>query len=481
MQIDDYLHPTVRKVIEFRRYKRMAVYPTIAVGFRRKKPVKYLCKRRVHSLHEIKLDWFLIGSTTHVQGRSLEDCNQDNKNIQGSRAGFEPLIRISTPENGPFIYTRPYLHLDRFYTVPSVTQADFCTTALLMENWKFYQELESFTGMFQDMIALNSFTYWNTVEAELREQGFHPKGFSIVEFIKWELLRHSMGIASYTDAQRIFENFDPILLKTAFDHPTHIPKPYHASYYYSWLTPAHFQTFFQKLVEDCVTYKIIIPRIAIADGLIFRTWAGNFTLDRWLNPTDPGASITKHNNKMLGKCYNAIVFYAWCGQRWLPVDLYVITGSANENGIFQPLVAKFLETSQYDWMVFLYDSGACSAENRDFLKSEGIIPGITARSNIKSEVILDIDHRKYCFADDIPDGMSQEQYKRLINHRAQEEAGFSGFTTYNHMKQMNTMGQDAATIHVLKYLILQLLHALAAYKVNRPDLLMMYSAFSSLN
>ncbi len=36
------------------------------------------------------------------------------------------------------------------------------------------------------------------------------------------------------------------------------------------------------------------------------------------------------------------------------------------------------------------------------------------------------------------------------------------------------------TIHVLKYMILHLLQALSAYKVNRPDLLMMYSAFSNL-
>jgi len=176
-----------------------------------------------------------------------------------------------------------------------------------------------------------------------------------------------------------------------------------------------------------------------------------------------------------------VVFYAWCGTRWLPIDLYVITGSANENSMFQPLVAKFLESSPYDWKVFLYDTGACSAENREFLKNEGIISGITARSNLKKSVVLDLGNRKYCFADDLPEGMSLEQYRRLLNHRSQIEAGFSGFSTYHHMKQMNTMGQDAAEIHVLKYLILQLLHAIAAYKVNRPDLLMMYSAFSDLN
>lgn len=282
-------------------------------------------------------------------------------------------------------------------------------------------------------------------------------------------------------AERIFRDFNPEILKKAFDKPDRIPKPYHYSYYYQWLTPEHFRTFFKKLVADCVEFKIITPRIVIADGLIFRTWAGNFTLDRWLQPTDPQASVTYHHNKDLGKCYNAVVFLAWWGNRWLPVGLKVITGSANENSMFQPLVEEFLKESPYDWDVFLYDSGASSSSNREFLKAEGIIPGITARKNIKREVILDLGQKRFCFADDIPDGMSQEQYKRVLNHRSQEEADFSGFTTYHDMKRMNSMGRDAATIHVLKFLILQLLHALSAYKVNRPDLLMMYSAFSTLS
>jgi hypothetical protein len=173
--------------------------------------------------------------------------------------------------------------------------------------------------------------------------------------------------------------------------------------------------------------------------------------------------------------------YRDCGNRWLPVDLRVITGSANENMMFIPLIEDFLNSSPYEWFVFLYDSGASSVENRVFLKNKGLISGITARKNLVQEVILEANDHRYCFNDDIPNGMSLEQYKRLLNHRSQIEAGFSGFSTYHHMKQMNSMGQDAATIHVLKYLILQLLHAIAAYKVNRPDLLMMYSAFSSLS
>lgn len=481
MQMDDYLNPPQRNIKCIIRYRRVNISKTIKVCTSAQKPAKYLIKRRIHRLYEIKLERIIPNLLIALGNNPFQALSLD------SLTKHIPVIEISLEENqtefkqeGPFLFTYPYMHLDRFNSIPSVSQEDFGSHPLLINEWKYYQEVEAFTGLFQHMILLNSFAYWDTVETELREAGWHPKGFTVVEFIKWEFLRHSLGISSYSDAQRIFSAFNPELLKGAFDRPTHIPAPYHASYYYKWLKPIHFQTFFQKLVDDCVKYKIIIPRIAIADGLIFRTWAGNFTLDQWMQPTDPGATITVHNKKHLGKCYNGIVYYAWCGTRWLPVDLRVITGSANENSMFELLTKDFLEKSSYDWDVFLYDSGACSADNRQFLKVEGLIPGITARKNIIREVVLDIDHKRYCFADDIPDGMSLEQYKRLLNHRSQEEAGFSGFTTYHHMKQMNTTGHDGATIHVLKYLCLQLLHALAAYKVNRPDLLMMFSAFSSL-
>jgi len=480
-QIPDFIDPSNKQVKTIRRYRRVNFTKTIKVCFRKRKRTKRLIKCRIKKLKQLtlercmkrlKIDWDYSAPSQHkqIKPEQNEPNSLESGNDQESKQTQE----------GPYLYTYPYMHIDRFYSVPSVLQEEFCNSPLLKDEWKYYQEIEAFTGLFQHMIALNSFKYWDAVEKNLRANGFHPKGFSIVEFIKWEFLRHSMGIENYSKAERIFRHFNPDLLKNAFEHPNRIPAPYHASHYYKWLTPSHFHTFFLRLVEDCVKYKIIIPRIVVADGLIYRTWAGNFTLDRWAKPTDPQATRTVHNKKYLGKCYNAIVFYAWCGNRWLPVDVRVITGSANENAMFHPLVEDFLKESPFKWDVFLYDSGACSAENRSFLKSEGMISGIVARKNIKREVILDVGHKRFCFSDDIPEGMSLEQYKRLLNHRSQEEAGFSGFTTYHNMKRMNTMGQDAATIHVLKYMILQLLHALSAYKVNRPDLLMMYSAFSSL-
>ena len=65
-----------------------------------------------------------------------------------------------------------------------------------------------------------------------------------------------------------------------------------------------------------------------------------------------------------------------------------------------------------------------------------------------------------------------------MDHRAQNEAGFSPLSTKYNMKEMNRMGLKAASIHILKYFILQLLHALTAYKVNRRNLIMSAKAFT---
>jgi len=48
------------------------------------------------------------------------------------------------------------------------------------------------------------------------------------------------------------------------------------------------------------------------------------------------------------------------------------------------------------------------------------------------------------------------------------------------MKEMSRMGLEAASIHMLKYFIILLLHALTAYKVNRSDLVMSSKAFTMI-
>jgi hypothetical protein len=381
---------------------------------------------------------------------------------------------------GPFLKDLPFHFFDRFQSIPAVTQDMYCSHSDMKDAWIEYQEIETFMGSFQHLITLNSFSYWDQVEDELRQADFSPKCFSIKEFITWEFLRHSHGLDHYEQASFIFQHYDRKLLARVFENPNQIPQPYHSSYYYQWLKPEHFYRFFLSLVEECVQFGIIIPKILMADGLFERSAAGNFSKDCNSNPTDADATRTVHNKKFYGKGFVAIVFCAWCRKRWLPVDVKVFTGSTNENKFLKPVMGDFLASTPYDWDAILYDTGGSAKLNREFIKDQEIISGITARSNIKQELIIELGTDRYGFWDDIPDGMSIRQYQRLLEHRSQIEATFSPFSTVFNMKRMNDMGWAAAMIHICKYLSLLLLHALTAYKVNAEHLVMKAKAFTQL-
>jgi len=497
-QLTDYMDPGQRESdTRIKRYQRRNVSQTIAARLRK------LEKRskKSHPFHTFKErqyiiktldDWInppeprdtlaqtiQVPKTEELDSPILDIDTEGQRTIMGELQGDQP---SPSPFEGPYLNGLPYNFFDRFPGIPAVTQEMFCKDPYLAEEWTYYQEVDQFTGLFQDLLLLNAdiFAYWDDVETEIRQKGFNPKGFSVKEFVKWEFFRHSQGLDNYEHAHDIFAQYDRTLLAQVFEHPDRIPRPYHASYYYKWLTPAHFHAFLLRLVQECVYNEIIIPKIVMADGLFERSAAGNFSLDKFLQPTDPDATRTVHNKVYLGKGFMAIVFCAWCGHRWLPVDVRVFSGSTNENAYFKPTVADFLETTPYDWKAILYDTGASAKANRKFAQDQRLIAGITARSNIKREEILQLGSNRYAFVEDIPDGMSIRQYRRLLEHRSQTEAIFSPFSTVFDMKRMNSMGQAAAMIHMCKYLSLLLLHALSAFKVNAPRLVMKAKAFTQL-
>ena len=125
------------------------------------------------------------------------------------------------------------------------------------------------------------------------------------------------------------------------EHPDRIPKPDHASYYYKWLTPAHFHAFSLRLVQECVYNEIIIPKIVMADGLFERSAAGNFSLDKFLQPTDPDATRTVHNKVYLGKGFMAIVFVRGAGTGGCPW----MSGCSREARMKTPISSPPLKTS----------------------------------------------------------------------------------------------------------------------------------------
>lgn len=378
-----------------------------------------------------------------------------------------------------FLKFMKHQHIDRFKRVPTVTFNDYCSDKISHEEWINFQCVPEFNGIFKYLITLNDFGFWDDVEKQMFSNGFRRKGFTVREMIIWDLLRLSLGIPTFqefTDKMRDYnlKDLQPLVsLK--------IPVPSTFSYYFAHIPVKAYQDFFAKLVVECVNTKVIIPRILMGDGLFAHSWAGDFKKDRYGNATDQEASLRVHNRKYDGKGFVAIAFYAWCHDRWLPVHFHVFSGSKNECPIVRDLAYDFLKDSPWNWEVFLYDAGASSKDVRTVIKNAGLICAIPAKKNIKQEMIVELDNGKYFYEADFPDGMSLNKFGALFKHRAQVESAFSAFEGIYHQGRMNRMGLDAATIHFARYFILQLLHGLTAYKVNRPDLVMSAKAFTQVN
>ncbi len=486
-QLDDYSNSMINYYFKFKNYPKPGIMQEIRKYFKAKH--YHQNKARNNNLSKISFNYTLLKYITGfisadmtivaVKSRVLSQKNPKNQH-QDKHKPFYKQIDLLEYIFGAQTYLKEVntKFIDRFRPVPAVQFEDFCSEAISKEDWIYFQEVLAFQGEFKHLLLLNSFTYWDDVEAELRKNGFHPKGFSVQELIKWDLLRHSSNMRFTTVFNDLFRSIDKTGLIDVFNNPNKVPDPYHFSHYYKYLKPKHFHNFFLQLVEECIQYGIIIPGIALGDGIFTSSWAGNFTKDKNGNPTDPEASITVHDKKFYGKGFTTIAYYAWCGSRWLPVYYKTYTGSVNETKIYTEVVDELLKVLPYNWNVISYDKAGHSIKNRKFNHDHHLISVIPAKKNITYDVLIDVGKRRFFCESDIPFGMSVNKLGRLFDHRAQEEAGFSALGPIFNMKAMNRMGLDAASIHITKYFIIQLLHALTAYKVNRPDLIMSSKAFT---
>ncbi|TKJ20048.1 MAG: hypothetical protein CEE42_15110 [Promethearchaeota archaeon Loki_b31] len=113
------------------------------------------------------------------------------------------------------------------------------------------------------------------------------------------------------------------------------------------------------------------------------------------------------------------------------------------------------------------------------MRFKGLIPIIRARKNLKTHPIRELKKGFFFNTNYIPDGWSDDYFFKIYSFRPMIEQGNSYNNTYYNAYRMNNRGMDAAIkLRSLIY-ILELLKALTAYKLGRPDLIMKPSASES--
>ena len=154
---------------------------------------------------------------------------------------------------------------------------------------------------------------------------------------------------------------------------------------------------------------------------------------------------------------------------------------ANRNEIltFRETMEGFFALTKYKWQVLIADSGPYSLQNMENIQFKGIVPIIRAMKNLKTHPIRELKKGFFFNTNYIPKGWSDDYFLRIYSFRPMIEQGNSYNNMYYNAYRMNTRGMDAAIkLRSLIY-ILELLKALTAYKLGRPDLIIKPSAFES--
>ncbi len=375
----------------------------------------------------------------------------------------------------------PYRFIDRFRKIPAVVYDDFAKGRISPEEWNLFQELPGYTGLFIHLFLLNPTTYWAQLETVLFADGYKREGFSVFELIVWIILLRKLGLRFFSVLGRVGHDLRTERLQPILSHPDRVPQPYHFSHLFQYLKPEHLLQYFWSLVEEGFRLKLIEDGILIGDGVSMHSWAGNFTKTKLGENPDPEASLIVHNKQYRGKGYVVVVLSAWCRSRWLPIYFEVFTGSASEKIVMMTVFRDFMAFTKRLWKVFIYDGGGYSADNRSEIKGYVAICAIPAPENLTCEPTVLLKERGNICEADMPDGISQNQFRKLMDHRGQQEAEFSPFDAVFLMKHMNQRGLDAAYVQFCIYGIMLWQIALSALKVNRENLIMKATAFNDIN
>ena len=370
-----------------------------------------------------------------------------------------------------YIYRFPRVKIPRFET--------FGFNTISKMEWDMHRYLKGFDGFFENLFEFNDFSYFQELQGTLENDGVSFKNMFIEDVIAYELLRINLGFKNYKGIEKMgrFMRYPP-LFRITHDYEF-FPNAADLSYVLTRIPSEALFEFFQLLVQECVDHGIIVPRILIWDGQFIRSNCNNNKGKKSRVYNDPDAGYCRHNGIKKGVGYDPGILYAHCFNRWFPIYFKMFAGNRNDILAFRETMHGFFQTTEYDWQILVADSGPYSLQNMKSMQHHGLLPIIRARKNLKTHPIRELKKDFYFNTDFIPERWSDELFLKLYSFRPMIEQGNSYNNTYYNASRMNTRGIEAAIkLRSLIY-ILELLKALTAYKLGRPDLIMKPTAFEN--
>ncbi len=412
-----------------------------------------------------KFRWIPIHPTW---GKHIKETKS---NPPKSQKRIQDFINWVPKKQEHYIYRFPRVKIPRFET--------FGFNTISKMEWDMHRYLKGFDGFFENLFEFNDFSYFQELQGTLENDGVSFKNMFIEDVIAYELLRINLGFKNYKGIEKMgrFMRYPP-LFSITHDYEF-FPNAADLSYVLTRIPSEALFEFFQLLVQECVDHGIIVPRILIWDGQFIRSNCNNNKDKKSHVYNDPDAGYCRHNGIKKGVGYDPGILYAHCFNRWFPIYFKMFAGNRNDILAFRETMHGFFQTTEYDWQILVADSGPYSLQNMKSMQHHGLVPIIRARKNLKTHPIRALKKDFYFNTDFIPEGWSDELFLKLYSFRPMIEQGNSYNNTYYNASRMNTRGIEAAIkLRSLIY-ILELLKALTAYKLGRPDLIMKPTAFEN--
>jgi len=370
---------------------------------------------------------------------------------------------------GKYIYRFPKVRIPRY--------EDYAKGVISQKEWDMHRYISNFNGFFENLFELNDLRFFDDLQEHLEEEGIYFKGLSVRDVFLYNLLRINLGFKDYMGIEKMsqFLIWPPLFRVT--HNPSFIPTAADVSLVMNKIPANELFRFFRLLVLECIEFRIIIPRILIWDGQFLRSNCKNNKEEDKKAYNDPDAGYCRHNGKKKGVGYDPGILYAYCRDRWFPIYFKMFPGNRSDQEAFKKTSHAFLSETFEEWSLIISDSGSYALDILEDIRFRGILPIIRARKNIKNQPVKELKKGYYFNTAFIPPDWSEEFYLFIYAFRPMIEQGNSYNHTYYNGARMNTRGLEAAIKHYASIYILELLKALTAYKMGRPDLIMKPSAF----
>ncbi len=441
------IHQT--QLIDFIGIKNVEIYKTWEAG--------------VYNMVRKKFSWAPVRSYNKRASGSSKDDSNLKQLMLSDFIDWVPKLK------GKYVYQFPKVRIPRF--------EDHAMGVISKKEWDMHRYLTTFNGFFENLFEFNDLSFFDDLQESLGAEGIYFKNLSVRDVFSYNLLRINLGFKDYTGIEKVSRLLIcPPLFSVTYD-PKFMPTAADMSFIMNRIPATKLFRFFRKLVRECIDWGIIIPRILIWDGQFLRSNCKNNKDEDKEVYNDPDAGYCRHNGKKMGVGYDPGILYAYCRDRWFPIYFKMFPGNRSDQEAFKETTHAFLTETLEEWQLIISDSGPYALGILEDVRFRSMLPIIRARKNIKIQPVKELKKGYYFNTDFIPEDWSEEYLLFIYSFRPMIEQGNSYNHTYYNAARMNSRGFDAAIKRCASIYILELLKALTAYKLGRPDLIMKPTAF----